>query len=644
MITGAMFFIVSLVLATCDAKKYSVVRLRQMHLIADLFEMNYTSRSQANPWYGEIHSISHLQSEGDIANAELYERQLRESSRFSFSMPMGGYKKGPTTPTASGPAPTIKGVPTPQPPLHTPVPPPTQASVSPPGPSLLTATVEAPMTKAPTPAMEAPTSTGPREPISQSRPPGPLLTSQPLPPIFSPTAPPLKSITNPPTPAFDNTTTSPAQTPSTSKTSPTGGIPSINIPPSPVQTPSTSQPTGRNAQPTPVTQPPFAVPPISPPVVTPTMLPPPSVVPPNSAPQSNPVQSPVPPPTDKKGMAPTAPPRTNQSAATPTAPFGGNPNQPPVQAPVAAPKSIKGGNKTVPSQVPTIMIGAPTASNVNSFPTRKSDVHEQATPSTPVSLPSSLTDRAQSIASKCLANETKRSADLLNQVSGVSTYNDLADSSTVQYRALDWLDKLDGMIICADKFEDVAQRYIMALIYFSMNGPQWNECRSVLSVLPGNCTQGSTRWLDVSHECDWFGLSCGGDTQRDISKAVTTISLKHNNLTGTLPFELFFLVDLIGLSLDHNKLITGTIPEAIATLQKLTYLELDDNAMTGTIPNSIYTMKSLQAIDLNTNQLSGAISEDIAYLSQLEVLQVENNHFNGPIPWSGLSKLTDLRK
>jgi Leucine-rich repeat (LRR) protein len=115
-------------------------------------------------------------------------------------------------------------------------------------------------------------------------------------------------------------------------------------------------------------------------------------------------------------------------------------------------------------------------------------------------------------------------------------------------------------------------------------------------------------------------------------------------LAGFIPIEMFELTELTGLSMDHNKNIYGQIPEEIAWLEKLTYIDLDDNYLQGSIPSEIYGMTALQAIDLNANRLTGTISSDIGNLENLMVLQLEDNYFQGTIPETALAKLDKLRK
>jgi Leucine rich repeat len=217
----------------------------------------------------------------------------------------------------------------------------------------------------------------------------------------------------------------------------------------------------------------------------------------------------------------------------------------------------------------------------------------------------------------------------------VSEKADLVANTTTAYQARQWLDQQDDLILCPESSTAVTQRYIMALFYFQLNGDEWYNCRAVTAPVAGSCTDG-TPWLDVSHECDWYGVVCDATTQ-----TITKLTLKANNLMGVLPNEVCDLVQLQGLSLDHNLYIGGTIPEGIGKLSQLTYIELDENFLGGSIPTAFYQMTQLQAIDLNGNKLTGTLSESIANLHALSVLQVEDNLLFGQLP-SALSTLQDL--
>lgn len=266
-------------------------------------------------------------------------------------------------------------------------------------------------------------------------------------------------------------------------------------------------------------------------------------------------------------------------------------------------------------------------------------------------------DDGSQVFQKCGMPAASRSSALLEILSSVSDRSKLEDMSTPHYSAMRWLDQEDGAVLCPDIAERVMQRYKAGLIYFQFGGNSWTNCRAQ----EGFCFQEKSttvpaiRFLDSSHECLWFGLGCVGvpqdvlPTERDLLsidevKLIDTVDLNDNNLSGELFDELFSFTQLRELTLDGNKKITGTIPEAVGQLSLLQSIDIDDNDLVGTLPQALYSLLDLQAIDLNSNRLSGTISNDIGNLKKLVVVQLDNNNFGGVMPADGLLQLEQLGK
>ncbi|XP_020203844.1 receptor-like protein EIX2 [Cajanus cajan] len=88
---------------------------------------------------------------------------------------------------------------------------------------------------------------------------------------------------------------------------------------------------------------------------------------------------------------------------------------------------------------------------------------------------------------------------------------------------------------------------------------------------------------------------------------MTLIDMSNNNLSGTIPSQMFGLIGLNSLNLSHNEL-------------------------TGTIPNEIGNMKNLESLDFSTNQLWGEIPQSLSNLSFLGFLNLSFNNLMGKIP------------
>lgn len=111
------------------------------------------------------------------------------------------------------------------------------------------------------------------------------------------------------------------------------------------------------------------------------------------------------------------------------------------------------------------------------------------------------------------------------------------------------------------------------------------------------------------------------------------LSLRSNDLTGTIPSQLGGMTATTLLSLGDNHL-EGSIPSQMGLLTNLTMsLELHDNdLLEGTIPTELGALSLLQNLHLQNNQISGLIPSQLALLTHLEWLGLESNALEGSIP------------
>ncbi len=127
--------------------------------------------------------------------------------------------------------------------------------------------------------------------------------------------------------------------------------------------------------------------------------------------------------------------------------------------------------------------------------------------------------------------------------------------------ALDWILHKDGMQV--GLFDsNLSQRYIMALIAFSLDSLAWYRCGGESSTSESKCilknnvtglTEEYSSWLSGSDECDWYGVAC-------VDGIVRWIQLVQNSLIGELPPEIGSLHYLQILSLGGNSLYGVRIP------------------------------------------------------------------------------------
>ncbi|GJW62337.1 kinase RLK-Pelle-LRR-XI-1 family protein [Tanacetum coccineum] len=118
------------------------------------------------------------------------------------------------------------------------------------------------------------------------------------------------------------------------------------------------------------------------------------------------------------------------------------------------------------------------------------------------------------------------------------------------------------------------------------------------------------------------------------------LSLRGNNLNGTLPISLTNLTKLVDLDLSGNNL-TSTIPSQIEHLKSLLYLNLSRNNFIGPIHSSLGSMVSLTYLDLSRKKFIGPIPSSLGSMVNLAHLDLRTNKINGSIPQE-LSNLQNL--
>ncbi|XP_059627523.1 receptor-like protein EIX2 [Cornus florida] len=92
----------------------------------------------------------------------------------------------------------------------------------------------------------------------------------------------------------------------------------------------------------------------------------------------------------------------------------------------------------------------------------------------------------------------------------------------------------------------------------------------------------------------------------DILGLVRSIDLSNNNLSGSIPYELFSLHALQVLNLSHNQ-ITGKILENIGGMTMLESFDISRNHLLGEILQSTSNLTFLSYLDLSYNNFSGRI-------------------------------------
>jgi len=120
---------------------------------------------------------------------------------------------------------------------------------------------------------------------------------------------------------------------------------------------------------------------------------------------------------------------------------------------------------------------------------------------------------------------------------------------------------------------------------------------------------------------------------------MTLYDAMYNSLTGTIPKSFKEMRNLVTLSLSENG-FSGTIPPNLGDLRQLKYLYLDNNNLVGVIPPNVARpddpsakgSSMLSEVWFHENMLSGTIPAALADLDKLVNLYIDGNKFTGTIP------------
>ncbi|KAF8025085.1 hypothetical protein BT93_F2053 [Corymbia citriodora subsp. variegata] len=139
-----------------------------------------------------------------------------------------------------------------------------------------------------------------------------------------------------------------------------------------------------------------------------------------------------------------------------------------------------------------------------------------------------------------------------------------------------------------------------------------------------------------------------------LTKRLKSLDLSYNKLSGTIPRDLLSQQNLYYVDLSYNRLegpipnnisrlmfrlrlgsnlLNGTIPsDSLGSLEKLTYLELDNNSLTGSVSPELGKCRSLALLNLARNKLTGPLPPELGNLSSIQVMKLQLNKISGNIP------------
>ena len=155
-----------------------------------------------------------------------------------------------------------------------------------------------------------------------------------------------------------------------------------------------------------------------------------------------------------------------------------------------------------------------------------------------------------------------------------------------------------------------ADRDALVALYNATDGPNWTN---------------SAGWTTGAPVGEWYGVTT------DTAGRVVGLDLQDNSLSGPLPAALGSLDKLEELILeDHG--ISGLIPPELGKLGNLTVLSLGSDSLTGTIPRELGDLTSLKSLGIGGSPLTGSIPPELGNLANLETLVLAGTDISDSIP------------
>jgi hypothetical protein len=133
-------------------------------------------------------------------------------------------------------------------------------------------------------------------------------------------------------------------------------------------------------------------------------------------------------------------------------------------------------------------------------------------------------------------------------------------------------------------------------------------------------------WFGSSNECDWFGITCTGNT-------VTKLAL-FEGLTGTIPDDVGLWKSLTYFDVVDNQL-TGSLPSSIGLWTNLTFFNVGNNALAGSLPSTIGLWTDLTAFGVYNNQFVGTVPKEVSSWTSVQSAYFHSNLLNGTMPAIG---------
>ncbi|KAK1577483.1 hypothetical protein Q3G72_022145 [Acer saccharum] len=175
----------------------------------------------------------------------------------------------------------------------------------------------------------------------------------------------------------------------------------------------------------------------------------------------------------------------------------------------------------------------------------------------------------------------------------------------------------------------VVEFFLSSMLFLSANSqvtpPPPSPDAQVMFALKKSLDPPQTLGWSDSDPCKWDHVVCSED------RRVTRIQIGHQNLQGTLPWNLQKLTQLERLELQWNN-ISGPLP-SLNGLSSLQVLMLSNNHL-NSVPSDFFSgLTSLQSVEIDNNPFSGwQIPQSLKNASSLQNFSANSANVTGQIP------------
>ncbi|RZC55766.1 hypothetical protein C5167_014618 [Papaver somniferum] len=130
--------------------------------------------------------------------------------------------------------------------------------------------------------------------------------------------------------------------------------------------------------------------------------------------------------------------------------------------------------------------------------------------------------------------------------------------------------------------------------------------------------------------CSYNGVYCAPAPDAPRIRTVAGIDLNHQNIAGTLPYQLGYLTDLALFHINSNRFYGG-IPETFRYMRRLFELDVSNNKFSGKFPSVVFYLSSLKFLDIRFNEFYGDVPSKL-FDMKLDALFINDNKFRFTIP------------